>query len=365
MRFRALLLSLVAIAGCRSSGVDRDVADFAMTQVPFDRAFVLIDTMRLGDSATAVGNPADLLPVPEGLMIADAGLANLAVFDRQSGERVRVVGRPGDGPGEFRGPTALAPGMRGSVVVMDLRRKLLSRRTAAGDLDTELHLNGRPTAMTTLPDGRLILFGRLRTSAADSVPFDAPVPIIHEIDSAGVIVGSHHVVPWPTDSWRATYANYFGTAVGSVIVAGSFHSAELHFEDLASGRSWSTLLRAPWFHEPEWPTDSRALSGESAAEERREWLARQTLVHRVTNIGKGRVVAEVDFKEVDSSAEYGYIVVDTTGRVLQSTERTPVRLLRLEADTLLGLRLNDDGSLVLERRVPNESLLIGVKRGRS
>lgn len=82
--------------------------------------------------------------------IADVGFdgrGNLYVLDRESGRVVvvdregrhlRTVGRPGDGPGEFRTPGAMAVARDGRVVVFDIGHRALLVFGADGELQGSL-----------------------------------------------------------------------------------------------------------------------------------------------------------------------------------------------------------------------------------
>ena len=82
-----------------------------------------------------------LAPLPWGIaadagtgrvFVADRGGNRVAVFDA-SGTHVGQLGRQGDGPGEFRLPSALTIGPGGTVVVLDGRRGVLSRWSSGGE----------------------------------------------------------------------------------------------------------------------------------------------------------------------------------------------------------------------------------------
>ena len=82
-----------------------------------------------------------LLPLPWGIAanagtgrvyVADRGGNRVAVFDA-SGAYAGQLGQEGDGPGEFRLPSALTLGPGGTVVVLDGRRGVLSRWSSDGE----------------------------------------------------------------------------------------------------------------------------------------------------------------------------------------------------------------------------------------
>lgn len=144
---RALLSVLApAVAGCgagggsaaavsdsagvrlvRSSGVDRPLA-----AAPLEAR-----RLEVPDSAlTAVpwGVAAD--PAAGRIYALDWTGERVAVFDRE-GAFVEWIGRRGDGPGEFRNPSALAVAGDGTLHVLDGGRGVVSRWTPSGELVDE------------------------------------------------------------------------------------------------------------------------------------------------------------------------------------------------------------------------------------
>ena len=140
----AVALAVVAAASC-STG-EREVG----TSVVYDSAGVTIienpePDRPLGVEVTPI---ADLIPPDSALTVVSWGVTTdeatgriyvadrpndrVVVFDA-SGGYAGVLGRSGDGPGEFRNPVAGAVDPSGSLVVWDSRRRILSRWSSAGD----------------------------------------------------------------------------------------------------------------------------------------------------------------------------------------------------------------------------------------
>ena len=92
-------------------------------------------------------------PAAERVYIADGMGKRVAVFDA-AGRFLRTLGRAGEGPGEFQGPSALAleecsadscyglPGPTRVLVVLDSRRSVLSRWSSDGDFLEEAPIPG-------------------------------------------------------------------------------------------------------------------------------------------------------------------------------------------------------------------------------
>ena len=141
---RSVALVLVALASCGPD--ERDVG----TSAVYDSAGVtIIDNpgpdQPLGVTVTPM---ADLIPPDSALTVVSHGVTvdgvtgRIFVADRPndrvvvfepSGVYAGTLGRPGDGPGEFRDPDAVSMDPSGSLVVWDNRRRLLSRWSSGGD----------------------------------------------------------------------------------------------------------------------------------------------------------------------------------------------------------------------------------------
>ena len=116
------------------------IVDNEASDVPFEGGAVhLADLMTPDSSLTALpwGVVAD--PAAERVYVADATGARVAVFDA-SGASVAELGRAGDGPGEFRGVSALTLTRGGTLVALDARRGVLSRWSPDGAFEGEERL---------------------------------------------------------------------------------------------------------------------------------------------------------------------------------------------------------------------------------
>lgn len=140
----AVALAVVLAASCGTG--ERD----AGTSVVYDSAGVTIienpgPDRPLGVQVTPL---ADLIPPDSALTVVAQGVTvdeatgRIFVADRPndrvvvfepSGVYAGTLGRPGDGPGEFRDPDAVSMDPSGSLVVWDNRRRILSRWSSGGD----------------------------------------------------------------------------------------------------------------------------------------------------------------------------------------------------------------------------------------
>lgn len=116
------------------------IVDNEASDAPYAGGAVYVaDLMTPDSSLTALpwGVVAD--PASERVYVADMTGARVAVFDA-SGAFVAELGRAGDGPGEFRGVSALTLASGGTLVALDARRGVLSRWSTGGAFEGEARL---------------------------------------------------------------------------------------------------------------------------------------------------------------------------------------------------------------------------------
>ncbi len=144
-----LCVALAPLAACGDSG-DPPPAPARFT----DSAGVVIVTNPPGDAVHATIAPEPVLSVgaidgPDELLfgriasVAVDGAGNLIVADGQIGEirifdaggaHLQTIGRPGEGPGEFRALAGAWPTAEGAIVAVDNRLRRITRFGADGEL---------------------------------------------------------------------------------------------------------------------------------------------------------------------------------------------------------------------------------------
>ena len=116
------------------------IVDNAAPDAPFAGGAVHIADFMTPDSAlTALPWGVATDPAAGRVYVADATGARVAVFGA-SGAFVAELGRAGDGPGEFRGVSALTRAPGGTLVALDARRGVLSRWSPGGAFEAEERL---------------------------------------------------------------------------------------------------------------------------------------------------------------------------------------------------------------------------------
>jgi hypothetical protein len=120
-----LLLSCALLASCRG---ERGTSEF-QPPTPGTSA-VVVDTLE-GEAGSPIGRPSGIDVDPDGrLWIADALSHEIQMVDLASGE-TSVIGREGQGPGEFLRPEAVTV-REGMIRVVEFRSRRIQILTASG-----------------------------------------------------------------------------------------------------------------------------------------------------------------------------------------------------------------------------------------
>ncbi len=160
---RAAIIVLAVLAATISIGCSDDVVTAHPTISPVSRQFA--DVFRLAQVMTPEQGPETPIVRISGatwegdlVAIADVSEANAKIFDHE-GSLVAVVGRRGEGPGEFRGPRF--PAIHdGHLYVADDNLVRISVWTLDGALDQEIQVEGNYIADFAMSsDGRFVLAG--------------------------------------------------------------------------------------------------------------------------------------------------------------------------------------------------------------
>ena len=111
---------------------------------------------------------ADAARLPDGrIVVANRGSGQLRLFDAD-GTFLRAIGKEGDGPGEFRGLSAVWPYRADSILAWDSRHIRLTVFGPAGEYGRDLSVAlqaGWPEIVGPLPDGSFLLQAGSRAAA--------------------------------------------------------------------------------------------------------------------------------------------------------------------------------------------------------
>ena len=109
------------------------------------------------DEHTALFGVSDIVKTDKGYLLSDSGNQRLVLFDRNL-NLLAIVGRDGDGPGEYKFPEALAVQGDG-VAVLDIGNSRVSHVTSAGAYVSSLVPRGNLNDLAVHPTLGLLVVG--------------------------------------------------------------------------------------------------------------------------------------------------------------------------------------------------------------
>src|SRR5690625_3315446 len=116
-----LLITLIHLTGCGSSGIAPTLEEWRLSEFPVTRIGV-VD----GEPAYQLDRVAGVLRLSDGrVVVANAGTQELRYYDAGGGHLV-TVGGAGSGPGEFRGLASIARLPGDSLLALDQGSSQLS-----------------------------------------------------------------------------------------------------------------------------------------------------------------------------------------------------------------------------------------------
>lgn len=336
---------LVAVSAC-GSVEGKSVARFERVPVVgFDSLFQRVDSVMLVTPAEeAIGTVSGLVVLPASIVLADVTRGNLKVFSKQ-GRLLKTVGKPGDGPGEFRMPMGIVQDGRGRLVVFDLRRSVLSARDTSGALLEERVMAGTWEGLAALPGSDHVLLVGARVTKGKEGGVGGEHMALHEVDTSGAITASYHSFKWPTDPFKASFTHFFATAVGEQVAVGAHVSNRVYVVDRRTGKETSALVGGPWYREPNW---SKRPAGQGTGKQVGLWAKQQILLTRLFGIDGGRYLAQFKSYAADGEVQYHYVLADTAGVSLVSTHPSRLRILSVTGNTAYGIVTTQEGDVALE-----------------
>lgn len=121
----------------------REVLAYAPGGRPFLRTY--------GDPKTL--RPTDVVVIGDRVYITDIADHEIEVYDRKTAERITVLGKEGEGPGEFKFPNFLAAGPDGTLYVTDSMNFRVQRLSSDGKPLASYGKLGDWTGSLTRPKG--------------------------------------------------------------------------------------------------------------------------------------------------------------------------------------------------------------------
>jgi hypothetical protein len=112
------------------------------------------------------------------LYICDMNAHNIKAFTPE-GQFIKVIGRPGQGPGEFNHPYRIAA-LGNGILVWDMDNERLCALTAEGEFLKSIPVQraeGRPQKMKSLPDGNVVIEKEIVHFGEKDIPQDCIIQI--------------------------------------------------------------------------------------------------------------------------------------------------------------------------------------------
>lgn len=348
----AALGTLAVLAGCAAAGEEQPTSFDDVPVIAFDSLFPRIASIPLGTSDDdPIGFAADVAVTSTMVFVADMLQGNVKVFNRSTGALVRTLGRPGDGPGEFRRPLTLAFDGRGHLLVLDNGRSVLAVRDTAGPAISEQLIPGQLMGMAAIPGtDHFVLAGFTSAPNGDPAPTTGDPVVLHDIDASGHVEASYLHYKVPTEPLRITFKTLFVTALGPIVVSGSHNTNQVWFHDRTTGREWTAHVGAPWYRPPAW-SDFKDDGGPDVIERLNAWMRKQLIPRQIYPVDRARFLVRFDGFTAAGDPAYYYVMADTAGVSRVATTSTPVPLLRVAGDTAYAVLIGSDGSATLETRV--------------
>lgn len=337
-------IAVVLAAACASAEGTSVAALEKVPVVGFESLFHRLDSVMLVTPVEeALGVVTGVVVLPGAIVVSDGTRGNLKVFSRQ-GRMVRTIGKPGDGPGEFRMPIGIIQDGRGRLVVLDVKRSVLSTRDTSGTLLEERVMAGSWDALAELPgsDHVLLIGARVRQGREQGVGGEHMA--VHDVDPAGTITTSYHAFKWPSDPLKSTFTHHFAAAVGDYLVTGAYSSNRVYLIDRRRGTETSALVGGPWYRSPNWSKRPAV----DPAKQVGLWARQQTLMMRLFPVDGGRFLAQFRSYTAEGEELYRYVLVNTEGVSLVSTDPTPLRILSIVGETAYGIVSTDTGDMGFE-----------------
>jgi hypothetical protein len=249
-RFAGFLIVAWGLIGCRQPAEPASApgADVAIEPAaPFERGYRLIDSVVLEQTKDApIVRVSGLALGTSGLLLGDVSEGNVKLFDYR-GRLQRILGRKGNGPGEFSAPRFPRFAADGSILVADGQ----SSRVNVFDP------SGEPTRTITVTDGLVPIMGfQLLPDKFLMTGTVGEEFLFYRIDTTGRTVReefsrsrAHPRIRPDSPFWKSGLQAWLGLQRDTVVMVSTL-SDTLWTMDLASGRWQARRLMVPGYLEP-------------------------------------------------------------------------------------------------------------------
>ncbi|MDE2980682.1 MAG: 6-bladed beta-propeller [Gemmatimonadota bacterium] len=311
--------------------------------MPFEAAFELIDSVALNATTRdPIADPIKVVRWGPRFAVLDQIQGNVKVFD-PSGSWLRSVGRPGDGPGEFRRVSDMVVIRDDMLIVLDVVHRSLSTFDSAGVHQGDVAIGGYSLgALERIvdPDGKEWL-------AVGATPGGAGNGV-HILDLKGEYLETIVDVADPGPPRNTSFGAVSIAVQDQCVVVGRVYSDTVHLYDPwevgCGGRSRPggvpLLLGGPEYFPPAWPRDQRALG----SEEMLTWSQSQIWLMDVFALGELVIAELVTADPTERVLYYQYVVGGSPGGIRAATTRSEQRIVGVQSDTVYTIGLSVEGN---------------------
>lgn len=322
--------SILVLAACAVSACSGSPSGKVQTKT-FDETFELVRRVVLEEPDTApLTGIENFAPTPNGFLVVDRGRPQVRVFDAD-GNLTRIVGRHGEGPGEFRGPTDAIVDSAGRLFVAEARNATVTRfHSGSFTYDTTFKLPGMVTYDLDWLNDHLL-----------TVHWNELAPpnnhYVSVVSTNGDVLAKLHPVDslvWEVPYW-ASFAGPVAASGRTHAVTGNNFIYPLHLYD-----SMGSHIREFGAAPPSWQPLARpelgAFVGAGSAERLRAWLTAALMVSRVGVYRDSAIIvvhARPDPQVTNFSARKDTLldIYSLTGTKELEDVPVPHRVLRVES----------------------------------
>lgn len=219
-----------------------------------------------------IGRAAGAVVVGDRLLLADVLVGEVRAYSRR-GELLRVIGRPGDGPGEFRAPSLVFSMPTGNFGVYDMQHDAISVFDSTDTFVRRMNLRVRQigNAPVVLHGAGLVV--PASTEREHEAKPGTRVPRLHLVSDSGVVLRSVGSLPAPRNAEESLMSRTLLARVGRHLVFMQSTDPTVHVTT-ADGDAPLQASAATQFYRPiAWPEEE--IAGADWMRAFQEWHNRQ------------------------------------------------------------------------------------------
>lgn len=343
----AIALSLPLIYWTTTSGLSALPAGTDTTVRAAENLFVGDPAIQIEQpSEHPIGRVGGALILRDRLLLSDMLTGEVRAYSLQ-GELIRVIGVPGDGPGEFRVPMHLFAMQSGGFGVYDLQHDAISVFDSAGSFVRRMNLKVTRVGMApvSLP-GLGILVPARGDREFEAAPA-SPVPRVHLISDSGAVLRSVGALPAPRNGEEELMAQMLLARVGGHLVYMQSTDPSVYITAIDGSTTRTASAATQFYRPPTWPVGG--FSGRDAMTKFQKWHGEQMAATGLISLDEHRFAVAFTLPGSKGTPPTQHLVVmDVNGRRHFVTPPGK-RIHRTLGDRRVGtVQQSDDGDVTLQ-----------------